>query len=102
VAKEEFVSRPKLSEAEITAELAGLTGWSYRGGKLHREFTFENFVQAWGFMSSCALVAESMNHHPEWSNVWNRVTVELVSHDDGGVTKKDVDLARRMNQIQGK
>jgi len=96
------VSRQKLSEAEITAELAGLPGWSYRGGKLHREFTFENFVQAWGFMSSCALVAEAMNHHPDWSNVWNRVTVDLMTHDAGGVTKNDIELARRMNQIHGK
>jgi 4a-hydroxytetrahydrobiopterin dehydratase len=102
VAKEGFVSRQKLPETEITAELAGLAGWSYRGGKLHREFTFENFVQAWGFMSSCALVAEAMNHHPDWSNVWNRVTVDLMTHDAGGVTRNDVDLARRMNQIHGK
>ena len=96
------MSRQKLPEAEINAELASLAGWSYRGGKLHREFTFENFVQAWGFMSSCALVAEAMNHHPDWSNVWNRVTVDLMSHDAGGVTKNDIELARRMNQIYGK
>jgi len=103
VAKEEgFVSRQKLPETEITAALAGLAGWSYANGKLHREFKFENFVEAWGFMSSCALVAEAMNHQPDWSNVWNRVTVDLMSHDAGGVTKNDVDLARRMNQIHGK
>jgi len=96
------VSRQKLPETEITAALAGLAGWSYANGKLHREFKFENFVEAWGFMSSCALVAEAMNHHPDWSNVWNRVTVDLMSHDAGGVTKNDVDLARRMNQIHGK
>jgi 4a-hydroxytetrahydrobiopterin dehydratase len=96
------MSQSKLSDADIKAGLAGLAGWSYAGGKLRREFKFENFVQAWGFMSSCALVAEAMNHHPEWSNVWNRVTVELVSHDDGGVTKRDLDLAKRMNEISGK
>lgn len=96
------MSRQKLPETEITAALAGLAGWSYANGKLHREFKFENFVEAWGFMSSCALVAEAMNHHPDWSNVWNRVTVDLMSHDAGGVTKNDVDLARRMNQIHGK
>ena len=96
------MSRPqKLPDTEITAALAGLSGWSYKGGKLHREFKFENFVQAWGFMSSCALVAESMNHHPDWSNVWNRVTVELMTHDAGGVTKNDLDLAKRMNEISG-
>jgi 4a-hydroxytetrahydrobiopterin dehydratase len=96
------MSQAKLSDADIKAGLAGLAGWSYAGGKLRREFKFETFVQAWGFMSSCALVAEAMNHHPEWSNVWNRVTVELVSHDDGGVTKRDLDLAKRMNEISGK
>lgn len=96
------MSRQKLPEAEINAALAGLPGWSQRGGKLHREFTFENFVQAWGFMSSCALVAEAMNHHPEWANVWNRVTVDLMSHDAGGITQNDIELARRMSQIHGK
>ncbi len=96
------MSRQKLPEAEINAALAGLPGWSCRGGKLHREFTFENFVQAWGFMSSCALVAEAMNHHPDWANAWNRVTVDLMTHDAGGITHNDLELARRMNQIHGK
>ncbi len=93
------MSRQKLSEAEITAAIAQLEGWGYRNGKLHREFTFKDFVHAWGFMSSCALVAEAMNHHPDWSNVWNRVNVDLTTHDAGGVTKNDFDLARRMNEI---
>ena len=96
------MSRQKLSESEITAALAGLPGWTYAGGKLHREFKFDDFVHAWGFMSRCALVAESMNHHPDWSNVWNRVTVELMSHDAGGITQNDLELARRMNQLSGK
>lgn len=96
------MARQKLAESEITAALTALPGWTYREGKLLREFKFENFVQAWGFMSSCALVAEAMNHHPDWSNVWNRVTVELTTHDAGGITKNDLDLARRMNEISGK
>jgi 4a-hydroxytetrahydrobiopterin dehydratase len=96
------VSRQKLPESEIAAALAGLPGWTYAGGKLRREFKFEDFVHAWGFMSSCALVAESMNHHPDWSNVWNRVTVELMTHDAGGITQNDIELARRMNQLHGK
>jgi len=96
------MSRQKLPEGEITAALASLPGWSYGQGKLHREFKFEDFVQAWGFMSSCALVAEAMNHHPDWSNVWNRVTVDLMTHDAGGVTKNDLELAKRMNQISSK
>lgn len=96
------MSRQKLSDAEITTALAALPGWSYQAGKLHREFTFKDFVAAWGFMSSCALAAEAMNHHPDWSNVWNRVRVELMTHDAGGVTQNDVALARRMNEIYGK
>jgi len=96
------VSRQKLPESEIAAALAGLPGWTYASGKLRREFKFDDFVHAWGFMSSCALVAESMNHHPDWSNVWNRVTVELMTHDAGGVTQNDLELARRMNQLHGK
>ncbi len=96
------MSRQRLADAEITAALAALPGWSYQGGKLHREFTFKDFVAAWGFMSSCALAAEAMNHHPDWSNVWNRVRVELMTHDAGGVTQNDLALARRMNEIYGK
>lgn len=96
------MSRQKLPEPEIAKALASLPGWSYADGKLRREFKFEDFVDAWGFMSRCALVAESMNHHPDWSNVWNRVTVELMTHDAGGVTQNDIELARRMNQFHGK
>ncbi len=96
------MSRQKLPDAEITAALAALPGWSYQAGKLHREFTFQDFIAAWGFMSSCALAAEAMNHHPDWSNVWNRVRVELMTHDAGGVTQNDLALARRMNEIYGK
>lgn len=91
----------KLSDQEISAELAKLPGWSYEHGKLHRVFTCKDFVHAWGFMSSAALVAEAMNHHPEWANVWNRVTVDLSTHDAGGVTAKDFELARRMSQVFG-
>ena len=93
------MSRQKLSEAEIGSSLGRIQGWSYKDGKLQRQFTFKDFVQAWGFMSSCALVAEAMNHHPDWKNVWNRVDVELSTHDAGGVTKNDLELAQRMNQI---
>lgn len=96
------MSRQKLSDAEISTALSALPGWSYQAGKLHREFTFKDFVAAWGFMSSCALAAEAMNHHPDWSNVWNRVRVELMSHDAGGITQNDLALARRMSEIFGK
>jgi 4a-hydroxytetrahydrobiopterin dehydratase len=76
-------------------------GWEVGDGKLHREFRFGDFVEAFGFMSRCALVAEKMDHHPEWSNVWNRVTVDLVTHDAGGITDRDVTMAVRMNEFAG-
>ena len=95
------MARQELTEQEIAAELPSLTGWSYKEGKLHRVFTCRDFVHAWGFMSSVALVAEAMNHHPDWSNVWNRVTVDLMTHDAGGVTRNDIDLAKKISQIFG-
>jgi 4a-hydroxytetrahydrobiopterin dehydratase len=76
-------------------------GWEVVDGKLHREFRFRDFVEAFGFMSRCALVAEKMDHHPEWSNVWNRVTVDLVTHDAGGITDLDRQLASTMNELAG-
>jgi 4a-hydroxytetrahydrobiopterin dehydratase len=76
-------------------------GWEVVDGKLHREFRFADFVEAFGFMSRCALAAEKMDHHPEWSNVWNRVTVDLVTHDAGGITDRDLTLAARMNEFAG-
>ena len=94
------MTRPtRLSEAEIAAALPTLAGWEVREGKLHREYRFANFVRAFGFMSSVALVAEAMNHHPEWSNVYNRVEVTLTSHDADGLTARDVKLARRMDDL---
>jgi 4a-hydroxytetrahydrobiopterin dehydratase len=77
------------------------SGWEIVDGKLHREFRFRDFVEAFGFMSRCALVAEKMDHHPEWSNVWNRVTVDLVTHDAGGITDLDTQLASTMNELAG-
>jgi 4a-hydroxytetrahydrobiopterin dehydratase len=94
------MARPKkLDEAEIREALAALPGWSLQSGKLHRELRFPDFVRAFGFMTSVALVAESMNHHPEWSNVYARVTIDLVTHDAGGVTQLDLELARRIDAL---
>ena len=76
---------------------AALPDWSYsseRGGCLSRNFVFADFVQAFGFMTQLALHAEKMNHHPEWSNVYNRVDIVLTTHDAGGLTERDVTLAR--------
>ena len=90
----------KLSEAEIRDQLlVGMPGWSLVNGKLHREYVFPDFVAAFGFMTKVALAAETMNHHPEWFNVYNRVTIDLTTHDAGGITEKDFDLARAIDAI---
>lgn len=91
----------KLNEQEITAAVARLPGWSVKDGKLHRSFVCKNFVHAWGFMSSVALEAEAMNHHPDWSNSWNKVEIDLVTHSAGGITTNDVRLAEKIHQIFG-
>jgi 4a-hydroxytetrahydrobiopterin dehydratase len=88
-----------LSSQEIEAALRALPGWSLGGGKLHREFRFADFSAAFGFMTRVALAAEAADHHPDWSNVWNRVVVDLVTHDAGGVTDKDVALAKRISEL---
>lgn len=72
-------------------------GWMVQAGKLHREFTFSDFSEAWAFMARVALLAEKANHHPDWSNSWNRVTIELTSHDAGAVTDRDIKLATAIN-----
>ncbi len=88
-----------LSSDELNVAMRELSGWTIENGKLHRQFQFPSFIEAFGFMSRVALVAESMGHHPEWFNVYNRVIVDLTTHDAGGITMKDVELARRMNEF---
>lgn len=85
---------PKLTEDELTAALATMPEWRIAAGKLHREFAFPDFVHAFAFMTASALEIEKLNHHPEWFNVWNRVVVDLTTHDSGGITARDVELAR--------
>jgi len=89
----------KLSEGEIQAAVAGLEGWFLLSGKLHREYKFASFVEAFGFMASAALVAESMNHHPEWFNVYHTVKIDLTTHDAGGISENDVEMARRFEKL---
>ena len=89
----------KLSKLEIDEELKKLTGWSVKSDKLHKEFQFDNFNQAFGFMTRAAMEIEKMNHHPEWFNVYNRITVDLTTHDAGGITNNDVSLARILNSL---
>jgi 4a-hydroxytetrahydrobiopterin dehydratase len=93
--------RVRLSEVELAKALAELPGWRVENGKLHREWRFTDFNAAFGFMTRVALEAERMNHHPEWSNVWNRVVVDLVTHDAGGLTASDVKLAKKMEALAG-
>ena len=89
----------KLNDAQIAAALAGLPGWTLAAGKLHREYKFRDFVHAFGFMATAAVAIEARNHHPEWSNVWNSVTVDLTTHDAQGITEKDTDLAALLESI---
>jgi len=88
-----------LSQTEIDEELKNLPGWSVKNEKLHKEFQFDSFNQAFGFMTRAAMEIEKMNHHPEWFNVYNKITVELTTHDAGGITKNDVKLARILNSL---
>ena len=90
-----------LDSAALDAALAGLPEWEIVDGKLHREFTFADFNEAFGFMTRVALAAERRNHHPEWSNVWNRVVVDLTTHDAGGITANDTELAAMMDGAAG-
>jgi len=76
-------------------------GWSLADGKLHREIEFHDFVEAFGFMSMVALLAEKANHHPDWSNSWNKVVIDLMSHDTGEITDRDRDLANAINNALG-
>ena len=89
----------KLTDAEINAQLEELSGWTVENEKLHKEFQFNSFVEAFGFMASVALSAESMNHHPEWFNVYNRVTVDLATHDAGGISALDFELAKKIDAL---
>ena len=93
------MGREKLSDQEIAAGAAKLPGWSVAAGKLRRTFTFKDFSEAWGFMTRVALAAEKTDHHPDWSNVWNRVTIELSTHDAGGLTENDFALAAKINAL---
>lgn len=96
------MGRPRrLEDHEIQARLEGLTGWQIRDGKLHREFEFADFVDAFRFISGVALIAERMDHHPEWTNVYNRVVVDLTTHDAGGLTDLDFELASAAGLLTG-
>lgn len=90
----------RLSDEQIKTELTGLLGWSVVNGKLHKDFVFDDFVEAFGFMTRAAIHIEKMNHHPEWFNVYNKISVDLTTHDAGGITQNDIILARTLNSLK--
>ena len=89
----------KLDTAAVEAALARIEGWSLDAGKLHKEYSFADFRMAFGFMAAVATAAEAMNHHPEWSNVYKHVVVRLTTHDAGGLTAQDFELATEMDRL---
>lgn len=93
------VSDPLLSISELAERLDTLGGWELVEGRLHKEFRFADFVEAFGFMTRVALVAERLDHHPDWTNVWNRVDVTISSHDAGGLTARCVALAEACDRL---
>ncbi len=96
------MKRSKLKAAEIKTHLEQLPQWRVVGGKLHREYKFADFIDAFGFMTAAALVAQTMNHHPEWFNVYGTVKIDLTTHDSGGITARDFTLAEHMETIARK
>ncbi|HEY8526734.1 MAG TPA: 4a-hydroxytetrahydrobiopterin dehydratase [Acidimicrobiales bacterium] len=91
----------RLTHEEAEARLADVPGWGIANGALHREIEFRNFVEAFGFMSMVALEAEKLGHHPDWSNSWNRVVIDISSHQEGGITDRCFELAGRVNRALG-
>lgn len=89
----------KLNESQVAEHLRTLTDWERGEERIKRTFRFKDFVEAFGWMTSVALVAERMNHHPEWRNVWATVEVELSTHDAGGLTELDMKLAAEMDAL---
>lgn len=90
----------RLSSDEISQELKDLPGWGVKNEKLHKDFEFDSFNEAFGFMTRAAMEIEKMNHHPEWFNVYNRLSVDLMTHDAGGITKNDIQLARILDSLK--
>jgi len=86
----------------VTQRLAALPGWTLKAGKLHRELTFADFTRPSGFMTDVAREADALDHHPEWFNVYNRVVIDLATHDAGGITTLDFELARRAEDLAGR
>lgn len=90
----------KLSSESIDFELKNLKGWTVVNNKMHKEFKFDDFNQAFGFMTRAAIHIEKINHHPEWFNVYNKIIVDLTTHDVGGITQNDIILAKILNSLE--
>lgn len=88
-----------LTSEEVADRLATIPEWSMVDGHLHREFTYANFAGAWAFMNRVAPIAEELDHHPNWSNVWNSVVIDITSHDSGGPTERCFALAKRIDGV---
>lgn len=88
-----------IDSVTLQSKLNLVPEWRVEEEKLKRDFVFTDFVEAWGFMSRVALIAETQNHHPEWQNVYNRVSIQLTTHDAGGLTLKDLNLAQAIDQL---
>jgi 4a-hydroxytetrahydrobiopterin dehydratase len=93
------MSQSFYSESEVLPRLVFLEGWTFKQDAIHKSFVFKNFVQAFSFITAVALVAEKMDHHPDWSNSWNTVSISLSTHSRGGVTDKDLELANIINGL---
>ncbi|MBK7895243.1 MAG: 4a-hydroxytetrahydrobiopterin dehydratase [Anaerolineaceae bacterium] len=94
------MNKQKLNNAEIEMAVAKLPGWAVQDGKLHKQYKFRTFAQALGWMVSVGVYADKIDHHPEWTNVYNKVTVSLVTHDlDNAISNLDVDLAQKMEEL---
>jgi 4a-hydroxytetrahydrobiopterin dehydratase len=93
------MSQSFYSESEVLPRLVFIEGWTFKQDAIHKSFVFKNFVQAFSFITSVALVAEKMDHHPDWSNSWNTVSISLSTHSRGGVTDKDLELANIINGL---
>jgi len=94
-----FMKVTKIPHKEIEKELIDMPGWAIVEDKLHKEFQFDDFNQAFGFMTRAAMHIEKMNHHPEWFNVYNKLIVDLTTHDAGGITENDIKLAKTLNSL---
>ena len=90
----------KLTDKEIESEVNKMPGWKVVNGKLSKSFEFKDFIEAFSFMTRVAMHAEKMNHHPEWFNVYNKVNIDLVTHDLNGISNYDMKLANAINKIQ--